>query len=389
MLLYLLIFFIPVCAYLNGGAVNRSKKFLACYLGALSLFVGLSDMFGGYDRYIYGEVFDGIADGVTYGHSYESIVVLTYFEPAYSALGYLIALITENRYIYILIVTLIMYYCFYKAFAKNMSNYPLAMTLFLGMVFFFTFTYLRQVLAFSVSWLGVTYLIERKKWKFFAVVVLVALLHKSGIIFGVLYFIPLKKWKPQNIIILLVFCAVAGLSGATGLLYDAYANVSAVEHMNIYNTNSGARIAYFLEVVFFIWIILKNYNNIQPTRRNLIFLNISLAFCATLLLFIRSGDGGRVAWFFTIGIVYIVTHICTSTPMHSRIKTNLSYFMIAVMLVLYVRVYVSWQHYNNLYPYKTFLTDGHRYPDLSWERYEYDHAYDDDKFYRPAFRFIK
>ena len=116
MWLYLIIFLIPVFAYLTGNAVNRNKTFLICYSGSLALFVGLSDMFGGYDRYIYGEVFDSIADCVTFGIDYKSIGVLSYFEPAFSALSYLIALITENRYIFILIVTLIIYYCCYKAF---------------------------------------------------------------------------------------------------------------------------------------------------------------------------------------------------------------------------------------------------------------------------------
>ena len=163
MWLYLIIFFIPVLAYADGDAVNRNKTFLAYYLGALALFVGLSDMFGGYDRYIYADVFDSIANGITYGLRYDTIAALTYFEPGYSSLSLLIALFSANRYIYILTITLIMYFCFYKAFSKNMTNYPLAIIIFLGMAFFFSFTYLRQVLAFSVAWVGVNYLIEGKK----------------------------------------------------------------------------------------------------------------------------------------------------------------------------------------------------------------------------------
>lgn len=389
MWLYLIIFMIPVLAYVHGNAENRNKVFLALYLGALALFVGLADMFGGYDRYIYGDVFDSIADGVTYGMDYKFISALSFYEPGYSALSYIIALVTENRYIYIFIVTMIMYYCFYKAFERNMTNYPLALIIFLGMVFFFTFTYLRQVLAFAVAWLGVTYLIEGKKWKFFAVVLLVALLHKSGIVFAGLYFMPMKKWSPGTVIMILAFCALIGFSGATGALYDAFTNVSAMESMNNYSTNSGLRIAYFLEVAFFVWIILSNYDKITPTRRNLIFLNMAWAFCALLLLFIRSSDGGRLAWFFTLGIIYVVTLICTTSKMLSRQKNLLGLFMIGIMLALYVRVYYAWEPYDNLYPYKTFLSDGHRSPDYSWERYEYDHGYDDDKFYRPAFRFLK
>ena len=389
MLLYLLIFLIPVLAYFFGDAVNRNKAFLVCYMGALALFVGLADMFGGYDRYIYGEVFDSIADGVTNGMGYRYLPSLLFYEPGYSALSYVIALVTENRYVYIFIVTMLIYYCMYKAFEKNMPNYPLAMILFLGMVFYFTFTYLRQVLAFSVAWLGVTYLIENKRWKFFLIVLLVALLHKSGIVFAALYFLPLKKFKPGLIIMLLGICAVLGFSGVTGALYDAYANVSEAGSMNTYSTSSGVRGAYILEVVFFVWVILSNYKKIETTRRNLVFLNMAWCFCALLLLFIRSSDGGRVAWFFTLGIIYTVTLVCSTQRLHTRIKNAFGPLMVAVMLALYVRVYFAWQNYNNLYPYKTFLTNGYRVPDYSWERYEYDHGYDQDKFYRPAFRFLK
>ena len=388
MWLYLLIFLIPVFVYLCGDAVNRNKVFLALYMGALALFVGLSDMFGGYDRYIYGAIFDSIADGISIGADSESIDALEYYEPGYSALGYMIALITENRYIYIFIITMIMYYCIYKAFEKNMTNYPLAMILFLGMVFYFTFTYLRQVLAFSVAWLGVTYLIENKRWRFFLIVLLVALLHKSGIVFAALYFMPLKKLKPSIVITILGICAVLGFSGITGTLYDIFVNVSDAGGMNNYSTSLGVRGAYFLEAVFFVWIILSNYSKIEPTRRNLIFLNMAWCFCGLLLLFIRSSDGGRVAWFFTLGIIYTVTKICCVQRTHKKIKNSFGYLMIAVMLTLYVRVYFAWQSYNNLYPYKTFLTNGYRVPDYSWERYEYDHGYDQDKFYRPAFRFL-
>ena len=389
MWLYLIIFFIPVCAYMAGKAENRSKAFLVCYMGALALFVGFGDMLGGYDRYIYGEVFESIAGGVSNGFNARNAPALTYFEPGYTAFNYAIGCITANRYIYILIVTLLIYFCMYKAFAKNLPNYPLGIILFLGMVFFFTFTYLRQVLAFSVAWLGVTYLIEKKLWKFFLIVLLVAFLHKSGIVFAGLVFMPMKKLKPALVVAILLVCAAIGLSGVTGALYDAFSNVSYDVNMGNYNADSGARVAYLLEVIFFVWIILANYKKIEENRRNIIFLNMAWCFCALLLLFIRSSDGGRVAWFFTLGIISTVTLICTTADNHRRVKNGFGMLMIVVMLALYIRVYNSWQVYNNLYPYKTFLTDGHRYPDYSWERYEYDHRYDRDKFHTPAFRLPK
>ena len=53
-----------------GNQRNRNVIPLALFLLFLSLFVGFSDMFGGYDRYIYGEVFDSIADITTKHGSY-------------------------------------------------------------------------------------------------------------------------------------------------------------------------------------------------------------------------------------------------------------------------------------------------------------------------------
>ena len=58
MWLYLLIFFIPVFFYQFSGRNAQTVPFIAMMLGFLALLVGMSDMLGGYDRYIYGEVFD-------------------------------------------------------------------------------------------------------------------------------------------------------------------------------------------------------------------------------------------------------------------------------------------------------------------------------------------
>ncbi len=66
MWLYLILFFIPVIAYLfNKRGNTRDVGFLCAYMTLLTFFVGISDMLGGYDRYIYGEIFDSVADGVS------------------------------------------------------------------------------------------------------------------------------------------------------------------------------------------------------------------------------------------------------------------------------------------------------------------------------------
>jgi hypothetical protein len=59
-------------------------------------------------------------------------------------------------------------------------------------------------------------------------------------------------------------------------------------------------------------------------------------------------------------------------------------FLIVLSFFLYFRILRGWGEggYQILYPYKTFLTNGHRDPDRTYDEYEYDYRYDKDKFYR-------
>ena len=81
-----------------------------------------------------------------------------------------------------------------------------------------------------------------------------------------------------------------------------------------------------------------------------------------------------------IGVLCTLSNICVK---RKRVFQH-GLLMIVICLGLYVRVYNSWQMYLNLYPYKTFMTNGYRVGDYSWIHYEYDHNYDRDKFHRPA-----
>ena len=105
---------------------------------------------------------------------------------------------------------------------------------------------------------------------------------------------------------------------------------------------------------------------------------MAIIFCGVLLVFIQSENGGRLSWCFFIGLIATLTSLAT------RIKyaNSISMVLIVVSFFLYMRIFIAWQTYLNLYPYKTFFTDGYRDGDYTWELYEYDHNYDEDKFYR-------
>ena len=344
-------------------------------------------MFGGYDRYIYGDIFDNIADVTTIKGNYSDSLLYNFYssEIGYTFLNVLISFFTENRYIFILIVTLIIYTLLFVSIKKYTVNYPLATILFLGLWFFFTFTYLRQVLGATIVWLGIQYVVERKFWKFLVVFLIGFSMHNSAIIFFPLYFVPLRKFSSKLIVGVMLSLLVLGLSPLPNSLFEVYESSSIVKRHAEYNSSGGLRVAYILEAFFFLYLILKNYRYIPTDKAYVVLLNMALIFCGILLLFVRSENGGRLSWYYMIGIIATITSICSYKI---NIQNKIPIFLIGLSLFLYIRIYIGWQVYLNLYPYKTFFTNGVRAGDYSWENYEYNHEYDNDKFCRKAFRFL-
>lgn len=388
MWLYLLIFLIPVLLYFfNGQNLRKNQLFLATTLFCLAFFVGLSDMFGGYDRYIYGEVFDNIADITTEKGSYiKSGIFETYFigEFGYTFLNILVSFITENRYIFILIVTMIIYTCLYVSLRRYTEDYPIAIILFLGLWFFFSFTYLRQVLGATIVWLGIQYVVERKFLRFLFICFIGYSLHNSALIFFPLYFLPIKKIHPKTVVFFLLILLLIGLSPVPNSLFEAYGSTSVIERRAEYNASGVIRVPYILEAFFFAYLILKNYNQIPCDKIHILLMNMALIFCGILLFFVRSENGGRLSWYYMIGIISTLSLICTYKK---NVKTKVPVLLIILSIFLYLRIYTQWQDLTFLYPYKTFLSNGIRENDIIHEGYEYNNNYDKDKFCRNAFRF--
>ena len=309
-------------------------------------------------------------------------------EPGYIWLNIIISWFTENRYIFILLLTLIIYSLLFVSLRRYAANYPFAVIVFLGLWFFFSFTYLRQVLGATVAWLSIPYIVKRKPIKFFIVALIAMSIHKSAIIFMPVYFIAHIPWSRKSLRLTMIAALLLGLSPVPNSLFSAYGDMSQVEMQSDYSAAGGFRIAYLLEAAFFLWIIWKNYdefNNCDRTTR--VLLNMALIFCALLLFFIRSENGGRLTWYYMIGIICTLTTIA----MRSRNVHSLAPLLIVVMLFLYIRIFDAWQGNNNyllnLYPYKTFLSPGYRVGDYSYEHYEYDKNYTIDKLYRRPIRF--
>lgn len=386
MILYLLWFFGSALIFYGTLKSSRKEQLTAmtAYMSALCLFVGLSDMLGGYDRYIYAELFDSMADVTHVGGNPWATYSFEFYgsEFGYGTYCALMSYITGNRYIFIFILTMTIYTLLIVSLREYVDNAPFAVIMFMGLWVFFTFTYLRQVIGCTVVWLSVKYIINRDLKKFLLVWFIGYSFHNSAIIFLPVYFLPIKKFDREKVIWVMISALLIGLTSIPQGLFATYSEIDA-ERAGVdgYEADAGFRWEYLMESVFFLYLILTNYHNISKEKKDVVMLNIALVFCAILLVFIKSLNGGRLSWIFMIGILCTLSNICVKR----RQLLQHGIMMIVVCFLLYFRILLAWN--TSLYPYKTFLTDGYRIGDPIHDKYEYDSAYDVDKFYRPILWF--
>lgn len=378
MWIYFLIFVIILVIYIPKSKNPKNVKFLAITMTFLGLFVGISDMLGGYDRYIYAELFDAMADVTRAGGNPWKSDSFQFYggEFGWGTLCALISYITNNRYIFIFIVTIIIYILLFFSFKDYTSNYSFAVLLFLGLWFFFTFTYLRQVLSAATAWIAIRY-ISRRDLKHFLLVWFIAYsFHNSAVIFLPMYFLPIKKYSETTIMYIMGASLLIGLTPIPTALFQIYGTIDE-QRVNVDSlaVEGSFRIAYFVEAAFFIYIILSQYKRIPKKPKTIVLLNMALVFCAILLIFIRSENGGRLGWLFMIGCISTLTLIC-----HLKFNSQLKFAMLLITFFLYFRIVTGWT--TLLSPYKTFFTNGVRPRDGMHYLFEYDNNYDKDKFYR-------
>ena len=344
-------------------------------------------MIGGYDRYIYGEAFDSIADEM---RGERKLLRLFYLvngnEYGYFVWQVIVSIFTPNRYIFILLTILTIYLLFFRVMKKYMLEYPLSVILFMGMLFYFSMTYLREVFGIAIFWQGIHYIWERKLWKYMFVVLLAASFHTSILIVLLFYFIPFKRYSKRGIIALLLVCLLIGLSSFPNeiLAYAGdFTGKSAGGELGFNKQDQGFRIEYVLEVLFFIWLIFKSYDKIDMDKRTLTFLNMTIGLCLILLFFMRFGQGGRLVWPLYIGVFYMIPYSISK----NKSSVLLNPMVLVLFTLLFARITIAWE--SLIVPYKTFLTDGIPAGDGTiFNENEYDLGYVNNKFYRPAFDFL-
>lgn len=188
---------------------DSKKRFVIIAFSILACVVGLRDMIGGYDVYIYGDFFDSLS---LKDFSSNTYFMAFLFEKGYALYCYFIHCFTNNRYIFFLITALLSYYLVFKSFRVLDKILLFALFIFFCKYFLMSFVYVRQFLAMGIVWLAVPFIINRNFLKFSIVVLLASTLHTSAVIFFPTYFICKYQYSRNILVWGIVVSILLGLT---------------------------------------------------------------------------------------------------------------------------------------------------------------------------------
>ncbi len=388
MIPYLFIFFLILSlVYIDVHSerftnVERRTAFLVV-TATIALFVGFRDMIGGYDVYVYGEVFDVLPALTGLRPFLESVRINNanlpqILEPGFLVLNGIVKIFTDNRYIYFLILSILSYGCIFLSFRKYMPFLFFAIFIFSCKFLLMSFVYVRQMLAMSIVWLSIPFILKRDLLKFCALMLLAYLIHNSSLIFFPIYFIGLKKINPLLInLALLTFLII----GASSLFTDILGEVG--ETMNIqkaliYASKQLGGINYFyaLEASGLAFLLYRNREFFYREKASTLFYNISLAYVGVTLFTLRDATGVRFVWYFMIGMIYVVSMLPYVYSWRPQLKAFLFVGILCYFTALHFRLLLIWDG-GDMIPYQTFLSDEKR-PSV-WSGREYTTKYEKNR----------
>jgi len=385
MFIYIIAYLIILVLALSQNKKKQGLGPLITWTTLICLICGLRDMLGGYDSYIYAEVFDITSDDLDRGVGFwkTMAIELNPTELGYGIYNVLLAYITANRYIFFFISAVFIFSSLYHHVC-TLSKYPyLTFFILFCIWYFFSFTYIRQVMATCIAWYAIPYAIQRKPVPFFLIVGFAATFHNSALLFLAVYFFAEKRFTKKQILLFSALSLLIGLTPIGPLIFGMLGgSINEVKATGATEHISSGRLDYVLEAAFFLTLIYYKYDDIPKSKKYTCMLNIALLFIFVLTFFVRFSDGGRMSWFFLIGIACTMSQI----SMKSKKNIDVKFVTIIVMTLLYFRIVFGWGIL--LSPYKTFLTDGVRKGDFIGEEYEYDNLYEKNKTYRPVFKFF-
>lgn len=347
MIAYLLIFLFNIFIITQDFSNrNKKKSFLILFL-INTLFVGLRAMIGGFDVYIYSEIYE------------ESLFFLLTYEPFELGFRFFLAFLkffSSDRHFMLFVFAAITFYIHYTYLKKYSPLFYFSAFIFFSKFFLMSFVYLRQELAMCIVLASFPFIIKRNLYFYLLFIFAAFFIHKSSVVFLPAYFICNFSFKKETVVFLAMLFVIVAISPLSDILLS-----SLVENMendkveNYFNKSTGFNVFYLLEITVFIFLLIKYKSGFDTIPNGRFLYNGFLLYVLVTLLAVKNATFIRFSWYYLIfvyiGLAYIYTFIQSE-----QVKKTYMFFFLLYFSALFFRLLFLYDD-GDFMPYKMFFQD--------------------------------
>lgn len=350
----------------------------------LGLVVGLRDMIGGSDVYVYANVFENLAK--TQEFSWKMFFSLGTegrvfgAEPGWLLYNLVVGVFTSDSYIFFLVTAVLSYLSLFRHLRKYAPYFFFALLIIFCRQFLQSFIYVRQFFACMLVWFALDFAIKRKLIPFLVIVFCAMNIHISGLLFAVVY--PVARWRISWWIMLSGFSValLLGLTPGFANVLNTFGELVENEKALGYSENSlgGAHVFYLVEGILISLVILitrkKVYcvqndvprgiqicetrkcmqgKNEEIEVRLIALFNITFLYVCASLTTLQSPGCMRLIWVFWIGPICMLPYVLEKI-ISGRIS---AVFKLLIIMYFIAAFWLFLNRFDNgdLMNYKTFL----------------------------------
>jgi hypothetical protein len=352
--------FLYALALINGFWEKGKTLFIVLVVGMI-LVSGFRDMIGGFDVYIYGEVYE--IDN-------SRMFLYPNFEWGFKVYYWVLKLISEKREFLFFVTALLMVFMHSSLIKKLSPLFGLAVFIYFCKFFLMSFVYFRQGLAMGIIWFGIPFLVDRKYGKAFLMVALAYFFHKSSVVFLPFLLIANYRFTAFQLISLTFLLSVVVISPLGAYFTELIASSSGNEKLARYAQDvSGINLFYVFEVLLFgvLAVIFKPIMYGSEHKNAVLFYNGFVVYVWVILFALTNATFVRLAWYF-----FIFVPLALPTALYVLKDNNLKRFFKVTLIVYYSAIFFRLllvYDGGDFMPYKSIFQDFDR--NGRWEFMEY------------------
>lgn len=323
------------------------KKFVSFACILLILQSGLRNVAVGDDTYAYSLHFETVRHEswhnifISFKRVYEAGVGK---DPGYMIFVKLVSLVVSEYQIYLIVIATLFFISFgrlLRIFCHSIYDVFIGITLYEVLFYgFFSITGIRQTIAISILFFGVSFIINRKLIPFLLTCLLAATIHKSSLIFIPFYFIAHYK-KPPKLLGIIIPCLplifAVTRPFAQFLTSFSFSESYAVYANSEYET-SGAQmfLVYMLAISVMVLVCRKEINS-ATDKTKLCYNAFSLGVLFTPLIWVDPSLM-RVVMYFSVFSTFFLGGLVRT--FHKKIGISLGLFSF-VMIVIFMMIIIK------------------------------------------------